>query len=73
MQLSSDKNLFLIILLNYTNQQDMKFKNLTFVALVIILLSTFYTQQEAPYRYFDGILKIFRDQKGVPRIVADSK
>lgn len=51
----------------------MKLKHLIITSLVLILLSTFITQKDKPFKHIDGILKIFRDNKGVPRIVADSR
>ena len=51
----------------------MKITHIVVTTLLIILFSNLYSREDTPFKYVNGILKIFRDDKGVPHIVADSE
>lgn len=51
----------------------MRQRTLVIAALALVLFSTLDSQKEEPFKHIDGILKIYRDSKGIAHVVADSK
>ena len=51
----------------------MRLGRIALVLLSVILLTTLLRDEETPIRQVEGMLKIYRDEMGVPHILADSK